>query len=593
MKQLKKILFTLFVLCVCVVQSQDKVSLDVVLPLGEELPKKVKLKEQYSDSLSVMMALEQSFMQLQAFGYAEISIDSVVFSSKKNAIAYFYLGEKYELTYLQNGNIDESIANKVGLKSSKYTGSQFSFFAIENQMNNLLEYYENNGFPFAKVWLDSVQVYDGKVYASIFAEPYERILIDSIVVHGESKTKVKFLENYLGIYPDDLYDERKIQQISDRLAQLTFLTESKTSQVIFFNGKATVHVFVEKQKANQFDFVLGFLPNDQLDNKKLTITGDGTLHLQNSFGVGEEIYADFSQVKAGTQRLNLSFAYPYFVNLPIGLAGDFALYKNDTLFVDIDAEAAVLYQFGGSNQFRAFYHNTTSNVLNYDTLAIKISEELPENIDIRHHQYGVGVAFQRLDYPFNPRKGYAVEFKGAVGTKIIKENSQIANLENADGNTLDYLYSDLNLKSINYSLNLDVEYFVPFGKRNTMLFSNHSALYIAQNIFNNEKYRIGGANLLRGFDEEAIFTPYYSVFTTEYRFLLSKNSYFHSFFDFALVEDIRKGAGSVDLPLGFGAGVALETKGGIFNLSYALGKQLDNPIQFKNGKIHFGYLTIF
>ena len=43
-----------------------------------------------------------------------------------------------------------------------------------------------------------------------------------------------------------------------------------------------------------------------------------------------------------------------------------------------------------------------------------------------------------------------------------------------------------------------------------------------------------------------------------------------------------------DTPFGFGAGVHLAVKSGVFYLEYALGRQLGNPISFKTGKIHFG-----
>ena len=79
----------------------------------------------------------------------------------------------------------------------------------------------------------------------------------------------------------------------------------------------------------------------------------------------------------------------------------------------------------------------------------------------------------------------------------------------------------------------------------------------------------------------------------EYRFLLSKNSYFSAFFNAAVVEDRRAGKGPVDFPFGFGAGAAIETKAGIFGITYAMGRQLDNKITFNSAKIHFGYVNYF
>ena len=48
-----------------------------------------------------------------------------------------------------------------------------------------------------------------------------------------------------------------------------------------------------------------------------------------------------------------------------------------------------------------------------------------------------------------------------------------------------------------------------------------------------------------------------------------------------------------DTPYGFGTGITFETKLGIMSVSYALGKEFDNPIYFRNGKIHFGIINYF
>ena len=45
--------------------------------------------------------------------------------------------------------------------------------------------------------------------------------------------------------------------------------------------------------------------------------------------------------------------------------------------------------------------------------------------------------------------------------------------------------------------------------------------------------------------------------------------------------------------LGVGAGITLQTRNGLFNFMYALGNNLGSGIQFKNSKIHFGYVNTF
>jgi hypothetical protein len=47
-------------------------------------------------------------------------------------------------------------------------------------------------------------------------------------------------------------------------------------------------------------------------------------------------------------------------------------------------------------------------------------------------------------------------------------------------------------------------------------------------------------------------------------------------------------------PLGLGVNLAFETGAGIFAVSYAIGKRdLDQPFELRNGKIHFGYQNYF
>jgi outer membrane translocation and assembly module TamA len=79
----------------------------------------------------------------------------------------------------------------------------------------------------------------------------------------------------------------------------------------------------------------------------------------------------------------------------------------------------------------------------------------------------------------------------------------------------------------------------------------------------------------------------------EYRYLFEQNSYLFAFWNGAYYESRTSTAFIHDTPYGFGAGVSFETKAGIFSLSYALGKQFSNPINFKSAKIHFGIVSYF
>ena len=96
---------------------------------------------------------------------------------------------------------------------------------------------------------------------------------------------------------------------------------------------------------------------------------------------------------------------------------------------------------------------------------------------------------------------------------------------------------------------------------------------------------------MRGFDEEAIFASTYLVGTIEYRYLLGLNSNFFAFTDLGWTSNtITSQRNSY---IGAGVGLSFETKGGIFNLSYAAGKRNDLDFDIRQSKIHFGYVSIF
>ncbi len=113
-------------------------------------------------------------------------------------------------------------------------------------------------------------------------------------------------------------------------------------------------------------------------------------------------------------------------------------------------------------------------------------------------------------------------------------------------------------------------------------------------IFRNELFQIGGYQLLRGFDEESIYANRYAVFTAEYRYLVGINSYFFGFSDVGITHTNFNATNYSNNFISAGAGLEFETKFGLLNLSYALGKRNDVKFDIRNSsKIHFGYINYF
>jgi len=106
-------------------------------------------------------------------------------------------------------------------------------------------------------------------------------------------------------------------------------------------------------------------------------------------------------------------------------------------------------------------------------------------------------------------------------------------------------------------------------------------------------YQLGGLSSLRGFNQQSLFASNYYFLTTEYRYLFDRNSSVFAFVEGGFYESNRLNNYENGLPVGAGFGVNFATKTGVFTLTYALGKQNDNPVLVRNGKVHFGYISLF
>jgi len=199
------------------------------------------------------------------------------------------------------------------------------------------------------------------------------------------------------------------------------------------------------------------------------------------------------------------------------------------------------------------------------------------------------------DYRLNPRKGNEVHIIGSVGTKKIKKNDQIVALKDPGDPAYDFssLYDTVKLKSYQFRIILSAAKYFQLGKQSTIKGAFNGAVFQSANIFRNELFQIGGYKLLRGFDEESQYLSQYAVATLEYRYLIGLNSFFFGFVDGGWGRNNSQSSNYTHTYIGTGLGLALETKAGVFNLAWAVGKRDDTPFNLRQSKIHFGFVNYF
>lgn len=560
---------------------------------------KITYQRTFSSEKDLKKELQNIRLELANLSFLSSSVDSIRIVENTHT-AYVKVGTSFKWTTLKKGNVDDLILSKIGFREKLYQNKPLYYTELAELMQSLQTYAENHGYPFATVGLDSVQIHDNaSITAQLHLEKYTLITYESIEIVGENvKISKKHLQQYLGIKPGDIYNLEQIKKISKRIDELPFLKEKKTAIVTFRGRKATINLFLEKRKASKFDFLVGVLPRDQTTGSKVLVTVDGMFSTQNLLGGGEKIFIEFRQVKPGTQRMDIELAYPYIVGLPFGVDGDFSLYKRDSTFLDVEYDAGLSYMFSANHYLKAFGHSKQSILLVVDEEKILQTKQLPENLDTRFSDFGLEYHIENLDYRFNPRRGWSITSRAAAGFRTIKKNSDIVNLSDPLQPEFKYesLYDSIAERSFQYKIDGQLAGFIPFYPKQRgvfMLGNSTGAIISPQTIYLNEQYRLGGTNSFRGFDEEAINASLFSIFTLEYRLIIGKNSYFYLFGDYGYTESKAPTGRLKDDPVGFGAGMTFDTKIGVFGVSYAYGKQFDNPIDFRVPKIHLGYVNFF
>lgn len=534
--------------------------------------------------------VSQFLNQLYQNGYASASVDS---TSLKNdtSFVYIYLGDKFFFKSLKLHNDIKPYFKKDFLVLSKRK-TVFKFSSLENQVKNVSDGFDEIGYPFAKIFFEDIYLQNDSFSMSINAIPGDLVTYDSLNNIQNTRLTKRYLQAYTGIKVGNPYKESQVADIDGLMDRLIFVERTAPTTISFLEDKASVNLYLKNKKMSRFDFILGLLPDPNRNNKML-ITGDIGIDLKNPFGVGNRLLFEWKRLQPKSQKLNIFADYPFILGTPLGAEVGLKMDKRDTSFLNVDWNMGLQYWLTGRNYFSFFIENSQTIVPKYDTLIIKQTKRLPNIQDNSSFLYGVKLLVDQLDYPINPRKGFYINASFGAGTKKIKKNVLLEEISDGSGFNYSTLYDSLSARTLKVNIKLQADYYYNLAKNHVLKFSVNGASLINKNLLFNEFYRIGGNKLLRGFDEESIPVSTYVVGTLEYRFLLDKNAFFHIFADMAYLETRIDGKVIKDNATGFGAGIAFETKAGIFGLSYALGRTKEISIDPRSSKIHFGYINVF
>ena len=529
---------------------------------------------------------------LQGKGFITASIDTLRIDSAGATVGLF-LGDQYRWGTIRTKETDAPLLEAIRFPAMK---GNMSFAAIQDWQRKILDYLEETGHPFGKTYLDSIQLAGEEVSAvlQIYKGPLYKI--DSVQVIGDAKVTREFLQKYLELPSGTLYNRKRLQAISKKLLELSYVEEEKPSELNMLATGSVLNLYLKAKRSSQVNALIGFQPNTELTtgDRKFLLTVDANVLLRNALGNGETIGFMWQQLQKSSPRLNLLYEHPYIFRSPFGTTFSLDMYKRDSFFLNINMNLAVNYRLAEKQTVSVFVQRRQSVVNGINAASIIATKQLPQEADVSSMNLGVGYDVNNTDYRLNPRRGHFFTITSSAGTKRLKKNNLILELRDPSDPGFKYesLYDTVRLKAYQFRVTAAGAQFLQLGKQTTLKLGINAGVYQSPNFFRNELFQIGGNRLLRGFDEESQFVSQYGVGTVEFRLLTGMNSAFFAFVD--------GGWGKYPLDkvqshtyFATGAGLSFQTKAGLLNVTYAVGKRDDVQFNLRQSKIHIGFVSFF
>ncbi len=464
-------------------------------------------------------------------------------------------------------------------KQLDFRDRQFVSSAINENLNSLLDYLENNGFPFCVLGLDSLTITSNEdslqksVLCHVLIDQGPRISIDSLVVSGNKVTRRNVIFRESRLKKRQLYDHSQVSRIQSRLMKTGFFSAVEAPQIFIDDyGNGILFIRVKESNPNQLNAVFGYNPKTS-SNSRGYITGLIDVAFRNLLGTGRVLEAYWSKKDQRSQELRFRYMEPWIKGWPLNIGGGFQQIIQDTTFIrrNVSLDVEVPY-----SDVLTFF----SNLSREQVLPDSIGRELYQLPKSSSWQAQIGFSYDTRDSYWNPSRGvmYKTHYEYAQ-KRIIDEPQFDSNVDETASFRRDRWM-------------IDLEIFIPTLKYQTILLGMHGRHVKTTEPFIpvSDVFRFGGANSLRGYREDEFLGDRIAWLNMEYRYLLASRSRVFAFLDGGYFSrQAENGEVDEDYKLGYGFGLRIETRLGVIGIDYGLGEGRG----LTSGLVHIGLTNQF
>jgi outer membrane protein assembly factor BamA len=498
--------------------------------------------------------------KLTRLGFIDTTIENITKQNDTLFKAELFLGKKVNRILIDyDSSFDAELLNFIDHIEGDNC-FELDISQLESALTELNSQIAEEGDPFSTLQLVNIsKLNPDLISADLSIVNNQKRRIDKIIVKGYENFPKSYIKRFLKLRTGKSFKLNAIKEKVELLEDLRFASQIKDPEVLFTQDSTTLYLYVDKTKTNNFDGFLGFGTNE--NTNKIEFDGYLDLRLINNLNFGETLNLFYKSDEIDQQTIKIDTDLPYLFGSPIGLQVGLRIFRKDSTFLNADQYAKVNYQIDTQQRIAVGITSTNStNLLESDTATLN---DYTSNYYTLNYNYTKSQFYDPL-FPINFLFDVSAGF-GARANNLGKQNQRVFNLDT---------YKIFNLNN-----------------KNSVYLKLNGALLSSDDYLDNELFRFGGINSIRGFEENSLVANLYGVINTEYRYRLSNSLYVHSVFDAAYFQNQLTDSG--EKLFGFGFGLGLLTNSGLFRLNYSSGKTEDRPFKLSDSKVHVSLTATF
>jgi hypothetical protein len=496
--------------------------------------------------------IDRILQQVKKGGFFTARIDSIS-KTNKELIAYLDLGKKINEIIIvtkkenTNGIIDS------GVDSIKIKTREFS-----DLTNQLLKQIDRKGNSFSEITYVNPLLKNDTLFLEMKISNSSPRKIDKVITRGYEDFPKKFISKYFLIDKNTVFSKQKLNQVSALSNKLDFIKEKKAPEVLFKKDSTHLYLFLDKIGISSFDGLVNFSSKE--NGKGLLLNGNLDLKLNNTFNTGEKFEIIWNKVSDEKTDFKINSYVPYILNSKFSTTLEFYLYRQDSTFINTNFELKTDYSINQKSHASILYSSEKSNYL------LNIS-----NNDLASYSnYFIGLGY---------------ELKKSSTSNLYKYKNGL-NLNLTIGKRKTDTES-INQLKFHFSAFANVQ----INNRGYLNIKNESGLLTSKNYLLNELFRIGGANSIRGYNEQSIFTNGYSYSNIEFRYSLDTSSYLYSITDLGVYKENT--TSKIKKLLGIGAGYQFRIGNNLVNLGYVISTNSSTNAKLNSSRLVVRWTSFF